>query len=164
MKESRGSDETSGQNASEGSIVGPHVTAALATVNSTGGRATWMRVLTHNIRYATSSPFKGEERWPIRCPRLCAELQFHSATPNTIICLQEVLHSQLLDIKASLNEGTKYGEDWAYIGVGRDDGRQAGEYSPIFYRPSEWNLEKWETIWLSETPAMPSVSVASYLG
>jgi endonuclease/exonuclease/phosphatase family metal-dependent hydrolase len=113
------------------------------------------RVLTHNIRYATSAPFKGEERWPIRRPLLCSELAFHSNDPATFICLQEVLHSQLADIMQTLNETANSGK-WAYIGVGRDDGMTAGEYSPILYRPDVWKLTKWDTCWLSPTPRVPS--------
>jgi hypothetical protein len=98
-----------------------------------------IRLLTHNIRYATGDPFKGEERWPIRCPRLCSELIFNSITePATFICLQEVLHIQLMDILSPLNQSAGFGGEWAYVGVGRDDGKEAGEYSPIFYRPSIW--------------------------
>jgi endonuclease/exonuclease/phosphatase family metal-dependent hydrolase len=74
--------------------------------------------------------------------------------PEAFLCLQEVLHVQLEDLVAGLN--SKNGENWAYIGVGRDDGRQAGEYSPIFYRPAVWLLEDWKTVWLSETPNVPS--------
>ncbi|KIN07497.1 hypothetical protein OIDMADRAFT_151087 [Oidiodendron maius Zn] len=111
------------------------------------------RVLTHNIRYATETPFKGEERWPIRYPLLCAELLFHSNHPATFLCLQEVLHSQLSSIMHSLNEAR---EQWAYIGVGRDDGKEAGEYSPILYRPQVWKLKRWNSCWLSPTPRTPS--------
>jgi len=115
-----------------------------------------IRVITHNIRYATESPFKGEERWPVRCPRLCSELVFNSTSiPETFICPQEVLHSQLVDVSNSLNESVSGGE-WRFIGVGRDDGEKAGEYSPIFYRPSIFHLKKWRTVWLSETPEKPS--------
>lgn len=112
------------------------------------------RVLTHNIRYATDAPFKGEERWPIRHPLLCSELLFHSNNPATFICLQEVLDSQLRDIMRSLNKNVT--ERWAYIGVGRDDGERAGEYSPIIYRPDVWKLKRWDTCWLSPTPRIPS--------
>jgi len=116
-----------------------------------------IRILTHNIRYATEAPFKGEERWPIRCPRLCAELAFNSISdPATFICLQEVLHSQVRDILSGLNAAMTFDGEWAYIGVGRDDGKGAGEYSPIFYRPSVWHLRQFETIWLSPTPRLPS--------
>lgn len=116
-----------------------------------------MRIITHNIRYATESPFKGEERWPIRCPVLCSQLVFNSiSNPATFICLQEVLHSQLQDILGSLNESADLNGKWDYIGVGREDGKKAGEYSPIFYRPSIWELKSLDTIWLSETPRTPS--------
>lgn len=111
-----------------------------------------IRIITHNIRYATKSPFQGEEPWPIRCPRLCSQFKFNSLQPSTIICLQEVLHTQLKDILRSLNESENQDNQWSYIGVGRDDGKEAGEYSPIFYRPSVWRLEMDETRWLSPTP------------
>jgi endonuclease/exonuclease/phosphatase family metal-dependent hydrolase len=113
-------------------------------------------VITHNIRYATQAPFPGEERWPIRRPRLCSELVFNSSNPATFICLQEVLHQQLQDVLESLNYSPASDDEWAYIGVGRDDGKKAGEYSPIFYRPSVWHLKRWETRWLSQTPEVPS--------
>jgi endonuclease/exonuclease/phosphatase family metal-dependent hydrolase len=126
-----------------------------------------IRLITHNIRYATTSPFKGEKLWADRRPLLLAELKFHTLyNPESFICLQEVLHQQLLDIISDLNSSnststsnpdsieTGRGE-WSYIGVGRDDGKQAGEYSPILYRPTIWNLESWKTVWLSETPEVP---------
>ncbi|KAG9234969.1 endonuclease/exonuclease/phosphatase family protein-like protein [Amylocarpus encephaloides] len=115
-----------------------------------------LRVITHNIRYATETPFKGEELWPIRRPKLCSQLVFNSiAIPTTFICLQEVLHLQLVDILESLNASSPQ-KEWECIGVGRDDGKQAGEYSPIFYRRTIWKLLEWKTVWLSETPTKPS--------
>ncbi|KAI9751419.1 MAG: hypothetical protein M4579_006084 [Chaenotheca gracillima] len=116
-----------------------------------------IRVLTHNIRYATGAPFKGEEPWDIRCPRLCSELVFNTrAYPEAFICLQEVLHRQMVDIDSALNDAAESRSGWTSIGVGRDDGKKAGEYSPIFYRPSIWDLEKSKNVWLSKTPSVPS--------
>ena len=113
-----------------------------------------VRVLTHNIRYATQFPFEGEELWSVRKTRLISELCFNTAhNLEALICLQEVLHEQLLDILSVLNEKSK---EWAYIGVGRDDGAEAGEYSPILFRSSIWNVLEYKTIWLSETPHQPS--------
>lgn len=119
-----------------------------------------IRVLTHNIRYATTSPFKGERPWTERRQLLLNELGYHTRhCKESFICLQEVLHGQLEDVRAGLNPATgSLTQEWAYIGVGRDDGHQAGEYSPIFYRPSVWDLLHWETVWLSETPSKPSKS------
>ncbi|KAI9737650.1 MAG: hypothetical protein M1818_005654 [Claussenomyces sp. TS43310] len=116
-----------------------------------------MRILTHNIRYAIEEPEKGEESWNIRCPRLCSELVFNSMNNvATFICLQEVLLLQLVDIQVALNRSDESADDWHSVGVGREDGKHSGEYSPIFYRASIWSLVDWSTVWLSETPDRPS--------
>jgi endonuclease/exonuclease/phosphatase family metal-dependent hydrolase len=119
-----------------------------------------IRVLTHNIRYATSSPFKGERPWDERKQLLLNEFEYETRhCGETFVCLQEVLHNQLGDILAGLNRDTEpEAPEWEYIGVGRDDGHEAGEYSPIIYRPSVWELLHWETVWLSKTPETPSKS------
>ncbi|KAK4241141.1 Endonuclease/exonuclease/phosphatase [Achaetomium macrosporum] len=110
-----------------------------------------VRVITLNVRYATKNPVPGEETWQIRCPRLCAQLKFlTSGHDSAFVCLQEVLHSQLTDIQARL------GLSWNHIGNGREDGKQAGEYSPIFFRADRWECERSRTFWLSPTPDVPS--------
>ncbi|KAL9006236.1 MAG: hypothetical protein Q9188_001008 [Gyalolechia gomerana] len=114
-----------------------------------------IRLLTHNVRYATDSPFAGEEIWEVRKPRIINELRFITAhCGESFICLQEVLHHQLTDILAGLNCEEK--GEWDFVGVGRDDGRSAGEFSPILFRPSVWDLVTWENLWLSPTPELPS--------
>ena len=81
-----------------------------------------IRILTHNIRYATKSPFQGEEFWSVRAPRLINELRYNTMyNQESFMCLQEVLDNQLTDIIAGLNSN-KTEAEWAYIGVGRDDG------------------------------------------
>lgn len=119
--------------------------------------AVLMRVLTHNIRHETDAPFKNEKHWRDRRQLVLNELDYHTrGHDETLVCLQEVCHGQLEDLNAGLNPSPT--QKWAWIGVGRDDGIQAGEYSPIFYQPSIWNLLHWETVWLSETPTLPSKS------
>lgn len=129
-----------------------------------------IRILTHNIRYATKSPFKGEKPWSERKYLIVNELKYNTAhNPEAFICLQEVLHEQLVDILSGLNSNTASSNDsksedhenktkkdeWMYVGVGRDDGHKAGEYSPIIYRPSVWKLDGWKTVWMSPTPDRP---------
>jgi endonuclease/exonuclease/phosphatase family metal-dependent hydrolase len=112
-----------------------------------------VRIISHNIRYATTSPFKGEKPWNERRQLLLNELQYNTLhNPEALICLQEVLHEQLVDIMTGLN---RTGEEWASIGVGRDDGKTKGEYSPIIYRSRSWEVVNWRTVWLSETPDRP---------
>ena len=83
--------------------------------------------------------------------------------------MQEVLRHQLIDLLSSLNAPTFFHPppvtdpqvqandglarpEWDHVGVGRDDGNQAGEYVPIFYRPRIWELREHGTEWLSEKP------------
>ncbi|EPS38235.1 hypothetical protein H072_8065 [Dactylellina haptotyla CBS 200.50] len=118
-----------------------------------------LRIISHNIRYATGSPFRGEERWPARLPLLISQLHhLTSASPHipTIICLQEVLHSQLVDILNSLNSNLPSHLQWASIGLHRDDGKLAGEASPVIYQPACFTLLSNKTTWLSPTPTKPS--------
>jgi len=75
--------------------------------------------------------------------------------PGALLGLQEVLHSQLHDILDGLNQHSEP-TDWEYIGVGRDDGKEGGEMSPILYRSSVYRLIKFTNLWLSETPDVPS--------
>ncbi|KAK3984784.1 Endonuclease/exonuclease/phosphatase [Cladorrhinum sp. PSN332] len=110
-----------------------------------------IRLVTLNARYATKNPSPGEESWSVRSPKLCAQLRFiTSGHDSPFVCLQEVLHSQLIDIQARL------GPFWDHIGQGRDDGKQAGEFSPIFFRVDQWDCERHKTLWLSKTPDIPS--------
>ena len=44
------------------------------------------------------------------------------------IGFQEALVRQVNDMQELL------GQEWGWVGVGRDDGKQAGEYSPVFYK------------------------------
>ncbi|KAI5291349.1 hypothetical protein KEM54_005249 [Ascosphaera aggregata] len=118
-----------------------------------------MRIVTYNIRYATSQPFRGELPWVDRSTPLLAQIRFLTRYPSdTFLCLQEALHNQLIDIKSGLNDSNITGvkDEWAFIGVGRDDGKTKGEYSPIFYRTAVWDLLEFRTVWLSETPDKPS--------
>ncbi|KAK3325384.1 Endonuclease/exonuclease/phosphatase [Apodospora peruviana] len=114
------------------------------------------RVVTLNVRYATKNPVPGEEPWSVRCPKVCAQLRFIAAGQSSVFfCLQEALYSQVSDIQAGL---ARLGSSWGYIGHGRDDGKKAGEFSPIFYRTDNWTCERNETRWLSTTPKVPSKS------
>ncbi|KAH6669141.1 endonuclease/Exonuclease/phosphatase [Plectosphaerella plurivora] len=110
-----------------------------------------LRIVTYNIRYATTEPVEHEKLWRDRCPLLCTQLSFiTTGHPTAFICLQEALASQVDDVQAHL------GSEWAHIGGGRDDGRLEGEFCPIFYRRTAWRCERSHIYWLSETPEKPS--------
>lgn len=89
---------------------------------------------------------------------MISQIRFNAiGSPAALVGLQEVLKMQLDDIVAGLNANSSSSHDaeWAFVGVGRDDGKEKGEYSPILYRPSVWELQKNTTLWLSPTPDVP---------
>ena len=45
--------------------------------------------------------------------------------------------------------------DYAYVGIGRNDGKREGEFSPVFYRKDRFSLLDSGHFWLSETPDVP---------
>ena len=57
--------------------------------------------------------------------------------------MQEVLRNQLIDIDCALKD---VHSDWSYVGVGHDEGKEAREYSPIFYRSDTWELKTSHTL------------------
>lgn len=125
-----------------------HITLFLVTLSNLimhSHAALPIRLLTHNIRYATTSPFTGEKPWADRRPLILNEFKYNTLyNPESFICLQEVLNNQVVDIMSGL------GSEWSYIGVGRDDGKTKGEYSPIIFRKAVWEVESWKTVWLNE--------------
>jgi len=101
-------------------------------------------VMTFNIRYDT--PDDGVHAWPLRRADLIAFLA--SRAPD-VLCVQEALDSQIQDLLHGL-------PDYAFRGVGRDDGEKAGEYSAIFFDADRFRPLHDGTLWLSETPTVPS--------
>jgi len=79
-----------------------------------------LNVMTFNIRLETVQD--GENQWSKRKENLSSMLEFYEAD----ICgMQEVLVGQIRNLSTLL-------PSYAYVGVGRDDGKEAGEFSPIF--------------------------------
>ncbi len=65
-----------------------------------------------------------------------------------ILGTQEVLIDQLKDLKKALN-------DYGSFGVGRNNGKHAGEHSVIFFKKEKYEQVKGGNFWLSETPDIP---------
>jgi len=102
-----------------------------------------LHVVTFNVRY--DNPNDGENRWEMRVPII--ESYFAKENPG-IIGMQEVKHNQILDLLKILPE-------YDYVGTGRDDGKQGGEHTPIFYKKDKFELLENSQFWLSETPEIP---------
>ena len=100
-------------------------------------------VMTYNIRY--DNPGDGVNQWDKRKAKVFALLRKYD--PD-IIGVQEALHHQLTDISDNLKE-------YEFFGVGRDDGKQKGEFSAIFIRKKRFKVKEQNTFWLSKTPEVP---------
>lgn len=46
---------------------------------------------------------------------------------------------------------------YSWVGVGRDDGKNKGEFSAILYRNDRFEVLGHSTFWLSDTPEFPSM-------
>ena len=49
-------------------------------------------------------------------------------------------------------------DEYDFVGVGRDDGKDEGEFSPVFYKKDKFTLVDKGWFWISETPDVPSRS------
>ena len=98
---------------------------------------------TFNIRY--DNPKDSGNLWVNRAPVVSNLIRFHDFD---ILGIQEGLKNQLTDISSALPE-------YAIYGKGRDDGKDGGEHSAIYYKKDRFNLLKSGDFWLSETPDKP---------
>ncbi len=103
-----------------------------------------IKVMSYNIRLDVASD--GENRWDARKDKVAGLMNYYEAD---FIGGQEVQHHQLQYLASQL---TKYN----YIGVGRDDGKEAGEYSCIFFNKKKFEVIQQSTFWLSQTPGSVS--------
>lgn len=114
------------------------------TVTSAGSIRTCeqksFRLMSFNIRY--NNPSDGENAWENRKDWVAGLIRFHQAD---LVGLQEALSDQIADLAQRL-------PDYQWLGVGRDDGAQKGEYAAIFYRSERFKLLKNDNFWLSQTP------------
>lgn len=126
-------------------ICGALMTAGTGISNLVKGQSdTQIRVMSYNIRY--DNPDDGINRWDNRKQRVGNLILFHR--PD-VIGLQEALLNQINWLENHL-------QDYEWIGVGRADGKNEGEFSPIFYNAERLEALEHNTFWLSSTPEKPS--------
>lgn len=109
----------------------------------TGAQGQSLKVMTYNIRLNTTSD--GVNSWPNRKEKVTDLIKKIDADAFGV---QEALHDQMQDLLKAL-------PDYAFVGVGRDDGKEKGEYTAIFYKKVRLKVLKSESFWLSETPNVP---------
>ena len=105
-----------------------------------------LKIISFNIRYNSWNDIDGENRWSNRRD---AVVQMIREEHPAAIGLQEALIDQLLYLDSCLPQ-------YRRVGVGRDDGKEGGEFMVIYYDTARLELLSGVTWWLSETPETPS--------
>ncbi|MHA8051313.1 dephospho-CoA kinase [Aquirufa sp. ROCK-SH2] len=98
-----------------------------------------IKAMTFNIRMDTESD--GVNQWKNRIV-MCGDLiKYHQAD---IIGMQEAFVHQIKDVQKVLPQHI-------WFGNGRDDGKEEGEFSPIFYNKNKYKVLIQKTFWLSDS-------------
>ncbi|MBQ1655219.1 MAG: endonuclease/exonuclease/phosphatase family protein [Bacteroidales bacterium] len=99
-----------------------------------------IKYISYNIRYANAND--GDNAWDIRKP---ATKEMIEREQPDVFGLQEALIGQLQYIDSNFPQ-------YSRVGVGRDDGKEDGEFMAVYYRSDKFKLLKNGDFWLSETP------------
>ncbi len=100
-------------------------------------------IATYNVRY--DNPGDEGNLWKDRLPHVISLIRFHQIG---LFGTQEGLSHQVRQMSEGLG--------FEFVGVGRDDGAEKGEYTAILFDPALYKLEDSGTFWLSPTPETPS--------
>ena len=113
----------------------------LASVDMTPklAKADELQVMTYNIRYLNNRD--GEDVWANRRDKVVEVIQ-----QADVVGLQEVVAEQLAFIR-------EHTPEFEWYGVGRDDGENKGEMTPIGFRKSKLRKLESDSFWLSESPS-----------
>jgi endonuclease/exonuclease/phosphatase family metal-dependent hydrolase len=76
---------------------------------------------------------------------VASQILFHNVQ---LLGVQEALHIQMVELKERLPH-------FNYVGGGRDDGKEKGEYAAIFYDTTRLQVLQSAMFWLSLTPEVP---------
>lgn len=99
--------------------------------------------MSFNIRWP--NPDDGDDRWDNRRDLVLRTIE--RSAPD-VLGVQEAFAFQAEYLRARL-------PGYAMVGVGRDDGRQAGEMTAVYYREDRFELTDHGHLWLSDTPDVP---------
>ncbi len=105
-----------------------------------------LRVMSYNIRCGSCERANDVNHWSRRKFLVADVIQKSDAD---VIGLQEAELFQVQDLSSLLR-------DFAWVGLGRDDGQEKGEMTAVLVRRSAFAITSSKTLWLSPTPDRPS--------
>lgn len=115
---------------------------AVALIASCAFAQASFNVASYNLRNDNAGDAARGDGWQQRLPVVADLIRYHQFD---IFGTQECFKHQLDSLQARL-------PGFAYIGVGRDDGKAQGEHAAIFYDTTRFHLVNSGDFWLSETP------------
>lgn len=122
-------------------LIGSLLASFVLLVVSCGRQAeAELDVMTFNVRL--DAAVDSFNNWKYRKENVSKMLAYYE--PD-IVGMQEVLKNQLDDLKERM-------PDYTALGVGREDGKEKGEYCPLFYKTDRFDLVDYGNFSLSETP------------
>ncbi|MEZ4793787.1 MAG: endonuclease/exonuclease/phosphatase family protein [Gelidibacter sp.] len=104
-----------------------------------------IKLMTYNIKL--DYPKEGDNSWNNRKDWMIGQINFYA--PD-IFGVQEAMPNQMKYMDSTM-------VNYNFVGVGRDNGKDEGEYSAIFYDKSKFRIVESSTFWLSQTPQKVSM-------
>lgn len=116
-----------------------------------------IRVMSFNVRFAMPGHNESatENNWNDQeHPRRDRAVRVIREVNPDLLGVQEAREMQIKDLQQAFPE-------FAFYGVGRDDGKMGGEFSGIYYRKGRFTRTATGSFWLSETPEKPGTTFAA---
>ena len=110
-------------------------------------KISYYKIISFNVRYSSAPEIDGDNRWELRRD---AAVKMVAQQKPLAMGLQEACPDQIDFLDLNLT-------GYKHIGVGRDDGKRAGEMMAIYYDTTRLTLLDSGTFWLSETPEKVSL-------
>ena len=110
-------------------------------------KVSYYKIISFNVRYSSAPEIDGDNRWELRRD---AAVKMVAQQKPLAMGLQEACPDQIDFLDLNLT-------GYKHIGVGRDDGKRAGEMMAIYYDTTRLTLLDSGTFWLSETPEKVSI-------
>ena len=110
-------------------------------------KVSYYKIISFNVRYSSAPEIDGDNRWELRRD---ASVKMVAQQKPLAMGLQEACPDQIDFLDLNLT-------GYKHIGVGRDDGKRAGEMMAIYYDTTRLTLLDSGTFWLSETPEKVSL-------
>ena len=110
-------------------------------------KISYYKIISFNVRYSSAPEIDGDNRWELRRD---ASVKMVAKHKPLVMGLQEACPEQIDFLDLNLT-------GYKHIGVGRDDGKRAGEMMAIYYDTTRLTLLDSGTFWLSETPEKVSI-------